>query len=113
MAERTGADIDVVSHFALFHDSRRINEYDDEGHGHRGALLARAFRGEFFDLSDAQFELLFESCRLHRAGLIDGDNTLQSCWDADRFDLGRVGRNCTTTPAPLYRGRARIADLGR
>ena len=47
-------------------------------------------------LDDDDFELLFEACRLHTDGLIDGDITLQTCWDADRLDLGRVG----ITPEP-------------
>ena len=42
-------------------------------------------------LEDARFELLFEACRLHTDGLVEGDPTLQACWDADRLDLGRVG----------------------
>ncbi len=28
---------------------------------------------------------------MHTDGLTDGDVTLQTCWDADRLDLGRVG----------------------
>jgi uncharacterized protein len=35
--------------------------------------------------------LLYEACRLHTDGLLEGDPTLQACWDADRLDLGRVG----------------------
>jgi HD superfamily phosphodiesterase len=44
LAEETKARIDVVRLFAVFHDSRRINESIDDGHGRRGAELAKSFR---------------------------------------------------------------------
>jgi uncharacterized protein len=91
VAERTGADLEVVRLFALFHDSRRINEYRDDDHGLRGGEFAHSLRGSLVHLDDARFELLFEACRLHTDGHTDGDETLQACWDADRLDLGRVG----------------------
>ncbi len=96
LASATGAKIDVVTLFALFHDSRRVNEDTDFGHGHRGAMYARSLRGTLIRLDDADFDLLFEACRLHTDGLTDGDITVQVCWDADRLDLGRVG----ITPEP-------------
>lgn len=96
VAESTGADAEVVTLFALFHDARRVGEYRDEGHGLRGAQLASALRGTLVHLDDARFALLFEACRLHTDGLTAGDPTLLACWDADRLDLGRVG----VTPKP-------------
>jgi len=91
VAAVTGAKIEVVTLFALFHDSRRVNESIDAGHGLRGAKYARSLRGNLIHLNDADFELLYEACRLHTDGLTDGDITVQTCWDADRLDLGRVG----------------------
>ena len=96
LAATTGANVEVVTLFALFHDSRRINEHTDFGHGHRGAEYASSLRGSLVHLDDAGFELLYEACRLHTDGLTQGDVTLQACWDADRLDLGRVG----ITPEP-------------
>ncbi|QJW95250.1 HD domain-containing protein [Frigoriglobus tundricola] len=96
VAEGNGADPEIVSLFALFHDSRRVNECEDDGHGLRGGEYARSLRGRLIHLDDARFELLFEACRLHTDGLTTGDPTLLACWDADRLDLGRVG----ITPAP-------------
>jgi uncharacterized protein len=96
VAEANGGDPEVVALFALFHDARRINEYRDNGHGLRGGELARSLRGTLIHLEDAQFDLLFEACRLHTDGLVEGDPTLLACWDADRLDLGRVG----ITPKP-------------
>jgi uncharacterized protein len=82
--------------FAVFHDSRRVNECTDYCHGQRGAALAAELRGQLFDLPDADFDLLHQACVDHTDGLLDGDITMQTCWDADRLDLGRVG----TDPDP-------------
>jgi uncharacterized protein len=91
LAAVTGAKIEVVTLFALFHDSRRVNEFTDLNHGHRGARYARSLRGRLIHLGETDFSLLYEACRLHTDGLTDGDITVQTCWDADRLDLGRVG----------------------
>jgi uncharacterized protein len=118
VAEVNGGDRDVVSLFAIFHDSRRINERRDDKHGLRGAELAKTLRGSLVHLDDDRFEMLFEACRLHTDGLTTGDPTLQACWDADRLDLGRVGitplahRLCTDAARDLLawaNGRA-VAD---
>ena len=91
LAAHTGARVQVVSLFAVFHDSRRENEHHDPGHGRRGADLAASLRGTAFDLSDADFAFLRLACERHTDGLTAGDVTVQTCWDADRLDLGRVG----------------------
>ncbi len=96
IAEVTSADREVVSLFALFHDSRRVNEGRDKNHGERGGELARSLKGSLVHLDDLQFDQLFEACRLHTDGHTEGDPTVQACWDADRLDLGRVG----ITPDP-------------
>jgi uncharacterized protein len=96
IAEANGADAEVVTLFALFHDSRRVDDDEDPGHGLRGAKLALSLRGELVHLDGRRFELLYEACRLHTDGLTTGDRTLLACWDADRLDLGRVG----ITPDP-------------
>lgn len=91
LSEVTEAKSDVVELFAVFHDSQRINDGIDDGHGCRGAELARELRGIDYDLADEDFELLIEACGLHTDGHLDGDITVQACWDADRLDLGRIG----------------------
>jgi uncharacterized protein len=90
LAEETGANLEVVQLFAIFHDSRRIGEGFDDGHGKRGAELAAEFREKYFTLSDHDFELLHTACCLHTDGHTEADITIQTCWDADRLDLGRV-----------------------
>ena len=91
IAARSGAKTEVVRLFAIFHDSRRVNEGHDPGHGLRGARFAESLRGEAFELNDADFKLLYTACELHTDGKTVADVTVQTCWDADRLDLGRVG----------------------
>ncbi len=99
MAPMTGADPVVVAHFAVFHDARRVNEYDDEHHGERGSQLARAMRTKWLSfLSDDQFALLTHACDRHTDGTTQGDVTVQTCWDADRLDLWRV----SIEPSDVY-----------
>ncbi len=102
LAQVTGANAEVVQLFAVFHDSCRMNEGVDDGHGHRGAELATQLRGDLFELSDHDFVLLHAACANHTDGLTNANITIETCWDADRLDLGRVGtmpeprRLCTT-----------------
>ncbi len=91
LAERTGADRRVVHLFALLHDARRRNESIDPGHGRRAAEFAASLHGTAFKLPAHELELLLYACRRHTAGLTEADVTVQTCWDADRLDLGRVG----------------------
>ena len=91
LCEKTGADETIVRLFALFHDSRRENEKLDNGHGQRGAELLKSLRGSLVRLSDKQFDLLVYACTHHTDGLTQADISVQTCWDADRLDLGRIG----------------------
>lgn len=45
LAEETGANVGVVSLFAVLHDSRRINEVTDPEHGPRAAEFAAELHG--------------------------------------------------------------------
>ncbi len=98
LAEETGARIEVVQLFAVLHDSRRIGEGEDPDHGPRAAEFARTLRGLVFELADADFELLHRACAGHTHERTHPDVTIQTCWDADRLDLGRVG----IAPDPGY-----------
>jgi len=96
LAPETGAVVEVVQLFAVLHDCRRLNEGDDPDHGQRAAELSRELRGVVFDLPDPEFRLLHRACAGHTHERTHSDLTIQTCWDADRLDLGRVG----ITPAP-------------
>lgn len=108
LAESTGADTDVVRWFAVFHDARRRNDGIDPDHGRRGAELAGRLRSRL-DLTEGQFRLLQHACVHHTDGQTEGDVTVQTCWDADRLDLWRVG--ITPHVAWLCTSAARDPDL--
>ena len=92
LARETGADPVVVRLFALFHDARRLDEWEDSEHGLRGGELARAWRGIRYELDDHRFDLLVRACREHTSAQSPtGDVTIDTCIDADRLDLPRVG----------------------
>lgn len=88
----TGADLLVVELFAFLHDSQRKNEYVDMGHGYRAADYARSLKTVYFDLTPLQLAKLCEAMTGHSDGQLHTDATIQTCWDADRLDLGRVGK---------------------
>jgi uncharacterized protein len=96
LAGETGADIQVVQLFAILHDSQRVNEHWDPQHGPRAAAYALELRGLLFDLPDPAFGLLHRACAGHTHERTHPNVTIQTCWDADRLDLGRVG----ITPHP-------------
>jgi uncharacterized protein len=91
LAALTGANRAVVELFAVLHDARRLSDVEDPEHGWRAAEYAAALRGTHYHLDDAEFELLWAACEGHAHGMVDGDTTVQTCWDADRLDLGRGG----------------------
>jgi uncharacterized protein len=91
LAALTGANVRVAQLFALFHDSRRVDEYSDPEHGLRGAALAEAMNGGLFQLDPVEPALLKEACATHTGGRGPADITIHACWDADRLDLPRVG----------------------
>jgi uncharacterized protein len=91
IAEETQASFDVVTLFAVLHDSQRFDELSDPQHGPRAAQFAWKVRGTLFDLPDDEFRLLFRACEGHTHERNHPNVTIQTCWDADRLDLGRVG----------------------
>ena len=90
LAALTGANLRVVRLFALFHDSRRVNDELDPEHGPRGAALAGEMNGGLFTLAADELALLKDACVRHTRGSTAADITVQTCWDADRLDLPRV-----------------------
>ena len=85
------ADLLVIELFAFLHDSQRLDDRRDRGHGARASEYARALNGTYFDLSPNQIEHLCKAISHNSRGKIETNVTIQSCWDADRLDLGRVG----------------------
>ena len=109
IAKDNGADISVIEYFSFLHDSRRFDENSDPDHGKRAAEFALSLRDAYVDLSDTSFSLLVTACEGHTHQGYHDDVTIQTCWDADRLDLGRVG--ITPRSRYLFTDRAKeIAD---
>lgn len=82
----------VVALFAFLHDARRMDEFEDVGHGARAVPYLHRLRKEgVFEATPEQIGQLVVAVTLHSDGIVTRDPTIQACWDADRLDLGRVG----------------------
>jgi uncharacterized protein len=98
LAQQTGADPEILELFAYLHDVRREDDGWDPEHGSRSAEFVRSLQGSLLTLPEKSLRLLVHACAYHSAGLTEGDITVQTCWDADRLDLGRIG----IRPHPTY-----------
>ncbi len=93
-----GADLLVVELFAFLHDSQRHSDGGDHFHGKRGAEYARSLNTIYFELSASRMDALCEAIEHHSGGKVHDQATIQTCWDADRLDLGRVN----IMPSPKF-----------
>lgn len=98
IAESSGADLTVVRLFALLHDSCRRDDGADLDHGPRAAEMLDRIVPAVFAIDPGRFDLVKEAIRLHTSGQTTNDPTIGACWDADRLDIGRVGK----TPSAQY-----------
>lgn len=46
---------------------------------------------DVYELSASRIDVLCKAIEHHSGGKVYGHATIQTCWDADRMDLGRVG----------------------
>jgi uncharacterized protein len=92
------ADLLVVELFGFLHDSCRMNDGRDPQHGARAAEFAYGVQGDFYQLEPKQLDTLCYAMTHHSGGGLSTNATIQTCWDADRLDLGRVG----IFPSPQY-----------
>jgi uncharacterized protein len=109
LAEETGANHKVIYAFSLLHDCRRENDDRDPEHGLRGAKHGGLVRDQLPSMSDVEFELFIYAAEHHTKGHQKADITVQTCWDADRLDLFRVG--IYPNPRLLCTDAARRADV--
>lgn len=87
----------VVQRFAYLQDFCKQDDVNDREHGTRVAEWMVSIRDSLLNsLSDEEFLLLQDACRLHTSTENTGNPTIDTCFDADRLDLGRVG----ITPLP-------------
>jgi uncharacterized protein len=91
IGELRRADLLVVELFGFLHDSCRLNDGRDPQHGQRAADFAHGIHGDFYQLSPKQLDTLCFAMQHHSGGEVSTNATIQTCWDSDRLDLGRVG----------------------
>lgn len=104
---REDINIKVVRKFAYLHDKCRLDNGTDLEHGIRAAEMLSSIRNTILqDLTDEEFSLLEQACRLHTTTHKTGNLTVDTCFDADRLDLERVGiipfYNKMATPNGIY-----------
>lgn len=86
------ADVKVVLCFAYLHDVERITDAYDVEHGPKAAELIDQIRESLLNfLDDKQIGLLKDACTFHTTVPRTGNPTIDTCFDADRLDLPRVG----------------------
>ena len=102
------ADLLVIELFGFMHDSCRLNDGRDPKHGERAAELAHGIQGKFYVLKPKQLDSLCYAMKHHSEGEMSVDTTIQTCWDSDRLDLGRIG----ITPSSKYLSRQASLYIG-
>ena len=102
LTEYTKADPEVVYLFSYLHDSKRESEGHDPEHGRRASLFIKELYNKNVNplaISLKQLNQLAFACEYHsNSEAKSDDNTVQTCWDADRLDLWRIG----TIPDPFF-----------
>ena len=91
IAKDNGANERVVELFAFLHDVKRQAEFNDPDHGERAARFVETLANDLLGINHQEKELLAYACEYHSKGLVEGDLTVRTCWDADRLELGRGG----------------------
>jgi uncharacterized protein len=109
LLDSTAADSEVVELFAYLHDSQRQDDGWDREHGHRAAEFVTSLQGSLLVLPQPKLQQLAYACAYHSDGLTEADITVQTCWDADRLDLGRI--NIKPEPRYLCTAAAKDVDL--
>jgi len=92
LAEKTGVDTHPLRVFAYIHDMCRENDGGDPEHGLRASKVLKKYMGTFLNGMDdiINYKLCF-ACENHTRILRTGDLLIDSCFDADRLDLLRIG----------------------
>ncbi len=104
------ADMEVVLSFAYLHDVERQSDDYDVEHGPRAAELIDQIRESVLGfLNDNQIGLLKDACTFHTTVPRTGNPTIDTCFDADRLDLPRVG----ITPDPQKMATKEGATLAK
>lgn len=97
IAEKNGANKNIIIAFAFFHDIKRMNDDDDPEHGARAAKYLLKYKYKL-NLNKEELKKTMDACYGHTSEKYSDDLDIATCWDADRLDLYRVG----IVPSPEY-----------
>lgn len=90
LCQFNNADKEVIRFFGLLHDCMRVNDGFDKEHGPRAKKYIKSI-ADFLPLNKEQIDDLCMACASHTFGAKAINETVATCWDADRLDIGRVG----------------------
>jgi uncharacterized protein len=92
-AKTPGANPTIVAAFAAYHDSQRLPDGDDPGHGERAVEIGRRLPNRWArHLTMGGPPWIFrQALRDHSRGLVSDDPTVGACWDADRLERASHG----------------------
>ena len=87
---------EVFELFALLHDSKRHDEFEDRHHGVRAAgFVQKLLRDGVITLEEEDAQRLLYACVNHtksdKSDPLVNDLIVQICFDSDRLDIDRVG----------------------
>ena len=75
----------------LFHISRVDDELRDFFMGIPDETCYHSYKNQLANDYQEQFDKLYHACKFHTTEHRSGDTSIDTCYDADRLDLGRVG----------------------
>lgn len=97
LSPETGADLQTLKIFAYVHDMCRENDGSDPNHGLRASKVLKKYSATLMGgIEERNIYRVCFACENHTTLLRSGDALIDTCFDADRLDLLRVG----ITPDP-------------
>ena len=94
LCREIGGNVKLIEMFAMIHDCRRHDEGEDILHGKRAtSFIERVSRMLAGILSSDEIHKLKSACEYHTTEVKSDDPNIRICWDADRLDIGRVGKD--------------------
>ena len=106
---------EVFELFALLHDSKRHDEFQDKHHGKRAAAFVQELLDEaMIVLDEEDTERLLYACDNHtcsdKSHPLFSDLIVQICFDSDRLDIGRVGYSVDTSYLATDYAKSLVVD---
>ncbi|MCP4581303.1 MAG: hypothetical protein GY839_06770 [candidate division Zixibacteria bacterium] len=93
LCEKMNGNSKIAELFSVIHDCKRMDNGEDILHGKRASSFIGNTSGMIDSiLSPNEIQILKYACEYHTTEDKSDNPDIQICWDADRLDLGRVGK---------------------